>query len=199
MIGVLLVVFAVYVKSRTAGAATSVETQLPPPYASAGRAVLVHAKRTGRGPVPLVVALSDDETKTGEFETDSGLSMLADHAGFAVVYPESLGGTWAVGPTTPDARYIQDVVRYLSTSWTWVDPARVYLWGFGQGGRLALALACANPTEFAAVGVVGAFSPPPGPDCSAQVPTDREESSSWHAHLSARLWSFSSTKVSGRH
>lgn len=191
----VVVIVVLYVVAHGGKATKTTEQELPDSYASKGRVVLVHAKKKSKSPVPLVIVLSDDNTKTKVFETDTGVSTLADRKQFALVYPELLNGTWAVGSSGADAQYLQDVISYVSDHWTKIDPSRIYIWGLGEGGRLALAVACANPTKFAAIGVVGQFDPQPGPNCANQVPTDRENSAAWDDKVSSRLWSFSSNKT----
>ncbi|ORT47113.1 plasmid partitioning protein, partial [Frankia sp. KB5] len=74
-----------------------------------------------------------------------------------------------------------------------VDPNRVYVWGIGEGARLALTAACApGKPEFAAVGVVGQFDPEPGPTCQDRVPEGRAPEASWDRKVSETLWKFSS-------
>jgi polyhydroxybutyrate depolymerase len=188
-------IVVLYVFTQRSGGPKTTEQELPASYVSKGRVLLVHANKNSKSPVPLVIVLSDDNTKTKVFESDSKVSALADQKHFALVYPELLNGTWTVGPTGADAQYLQDVISYMSHSWTNVDASRIYIWGLGEGARLALAVACANPTQFAAIGVVGQFEPAPGPDCASQVATDRDNSAAWDDRVSSRLWSFSSNKT----
>jgi len=187
-------IFALYLFVHGSNAAKTVEKDMPDRYESKGRVLLVHAKQNEKKAIPLVLVLPDNNTKTKVFETDSGASKLANRKHFALVYPEPVAGEWQVDATGADAQYLLDVITYMSEDWTTIDPKRIYIWGLGEGARLALALACAYPTKFAAVGVVGQFDPDPGPDCQAQVPTDRERQASWDDDLSRNLWSFSSNK-----
>jgi polyhydroxybutyrate depolymerase len=191
---VIVVIAVLYVLVHGSGAPKTTEKALPDAYASKGRLVLIHAKKNSKKQVPLVVLLSDDNTRTKVFETDSGASSLANSKHFALVYPEPVASTWEVDADGADARYVKDVIAYLSKSWTKVDPSRVYIWGLGEGARLALALACANPGQFAAVGVVGQFDPDPGPNCDNQVPTDRDRVATLDKSASRRLWTFSTNK-----
>jgi polyhydroxybutyrate depolymerase len=190
-----VVIAVLWTFAHGSGSAKTTEKELPDKYASKGRLVLIHAKKNSKSALPLVLVLSDDNTKTKVFETDSGASPLADRKHFALVYPEPVASQWQVDPNGADAQYLKDIISYLSTDWTKVDSRRVYIWGLGEGARLALAMACANPDQFAAVGVVGQFDPDPGPNCDTQVPTDRERVATMDKNASARLWTFSSNKT----
>jgi polyhydroxybutyrate depolymerase len=190
----VVAIFVLYLFAHGSGSAKTAEKDMPSRYESKGRVLLVHAKRNAKKAVPLVLVLPDNNTKTKVFETDSGASKLADRKNFALVYPEPVAGEWQVDAGGSDAQYLMDIITYMSEDWTAIDPKRIYIWGLGEGARLALALACADPTRFAAVGVVGQFDPDPGPNCQDQVPTDRERQASWDDDLSGNLWSFSSNK-----
>ncbi|MBL7486588.1 hypothetical protein I6A60_24450 [Frankia sp. AgB1.9] len=190
----VIVIAVLWTVAHGNGSAKTKEKALPDQYASKGRLVLIHAKEKSKSKLPLVLVLSDDNTKTKVFETDSGASTLADRKHFALVYPEPVASQWQVDPNGADAQYLKDVVAYMSKDWTSVDASRVYIWGLGEGARLALALACANPTQFAAIGVVGQFDPDPGPNCDTEVPTDRERVATLDKNAAARLWTFSSNK-----
>jgi polyhydroxybutyrate depolymerase len=190
----VVAIFALYLFAHGSGSAKTSEKDMPTRYESKGRVLLVHAKRNSKKDVPLVLVLPDNNTKTKVFETDSGVSKLANRKNFALVYPEPVAGEWQVDATGPDAQYLMDIITYMSEDWTAVDSKRVYIWGLGEGARMALTLACANPTVFAAVGVVGQFDPDPGPDCQNQIPIDRERKGSWNDDLSSDLWDFSVNK-----
>jgi polyhydroxybutyrate depolymerase len=188
---VLVAIVVLWVWTSSNRAAKTTQVTLPKSYASQGRVVLVHAKRN-TGAVPLVVALADDNTLAKDFESNSALSKLADKKKFSLVYAQPVNSAWQVGPTGPDAQYVQDVVNYVSKTYPKVDSSRIYIWGLGEGGRLALALACANPTKFAAVAVVGEFTSPPTPNCGTEVPTTWDKEAAWDATTSTKLWNFSS-------
>ncbi|MBL7499638.1 hypothetical protein I6A84_37840 [Frankia sp. CNm7] len=192
-----VVIIVLYGCLKSGGAADTQEREIPNRYASEGRVLQVHAQRNAKDPLPLVIVLPDNNTKTKTFETDSEVSDLANQKDFALVYAEPVGGEWRVDPAGADAQYLKDIITYVSNDWTAIDPARIYIWGLGEGARQALAVACANPGQFAAIGVVGQFAPDPGPDCGAQVPTAREREASWDEEVSKRLWSFSENKIRG--
>ncbi len=191
----VVVIVVLWAVAHGSGAAKTTEKELPDAFASKGRVLLIHAKKKSKDPVPLVLVLSDNNTKTKVFENDSDVSPLADRKHFALVYPEPVASQWQVDANGPDAQYLKDIVDYMSTDWTKVDASRVYVWGLGEGARMALELVCANPSRFAAVGVVGQFDPDPGPNCDTLVPTDRERVATLDKDAAARLWSFSSNKI----
>src|SRR5207237_1904893 len=60
------------------------------------------------GPLPLVVAFHGAGSNAARQERASGLSALADRAGFAVVYPEGRALYWSVDAA--DERFVREVV-----------------------------------------------------------------------------------------
>jgi polyhydroxybutyrate depolymerase len=195
--GVALVVIWGFVAAN--GNPKTTDELIPDRLASKGRELRVHADKKAKDPMPLVLVLHDDNTSATSVENDSKVASLADRKHFAVAFPEAVGGTWRVDGQGPDAQYLRDVVTYVSQDWTAIDPARVYIWGFGEGARMALAVACAGPTEFAAIGVVGQFDPEPGPTCRDRVPEARVAEPSWDNKVTDSLWKFSAkiTRIGG--
>ncbi|MBX6390812.1 MAG: plasmid partitioning protein [Frankia sp.] len=187
--GIVIVVIWAWANGGS-GPDTKVET-IPDRYASADREVRVHAEKDADEPLPLVLVLHDNNTAAETLERDSDASRIADRRDFAVVYPEAVGGTWRVDPNGPDAQYLRDVVSYLAEEWTAIDPNRVYVWGIGEGARLALAVGCADGSQFAAIGVVGQFDPEPGPNCEDRVPSARIREAAWDEDVTKDLWDFS--------
>ena len=85
---------------------------------------------------------------------------LAEEQGFLVVYPQgsSFPLRWNVGPEArldgvDDVHFIVDILDDLSARLT-IDPARVYVSGFSNGGHMTHLLACAQADRIAAVGIV---------------------------------------------
>ncbi|ETA03622.1 plasmid partitioning protein [Frankia sp. CcI156] len=192
IVGVVIVVVWGYLGTRDRPKTQRVS--LPGDYASAGRELLVQAPSDPANPLPLVLILHDDNADAKSLDRQSDAGKLANSRDFAVAFPEAVGGTWRIdGPEGADVRYLRDVVRFVSTKRTKVDPNRVYVWGIGEGARLALTAACApGKPEFAAVGVVGQFDPEPGPTCQDRVPEGRAPEASWDRKVSETLWKFSS-------
>ena len=98
----------------------------------------------------------------------------ADKHGFLVVYPSATGvlrfwRTTGAGLEL-EGRFVCDLMAKLEASYN-IDPARVYITGYSNGGSMALTLACRLPRKVGAIGTVaaGARSLPEKLD-SAPVP-----------------------------
>jgi polyhydroxybutyrate depolymerase len=103
------------------------------------------------------------------------LERLAQRRGFVVAYPDGFEGHWndcrAKAPFSAntqgvdDVAFLQAVVRRLREAHG-VDPARVRVMGYSNGGHMALRLVLEAPAEFEAVAIFGASLPIPGElDC----------------------------------
>lgn len=93
---------------------------------------------------------------------------LADAKGFVVLYPDGYKGNWndcrKYGPTPAKKESIDDVgfinaliARYRDERG--VDPAKVYLFGYSNGGTMAFRLAVEQPDRIAGITAVGANLP----------------------------------------
>lgn len=110
-------------------------------------------------PRPLVVMLHGLNQSAAEIEQDTGLDAFADAHNFVVAYPQALPGatglaSWNAGgccdnQSADDLQFLQDVVHYTEQL-TPIDPARVYVWGFSNGGMMALDAICNTSGVFAA-------------------------------------------------
>ncbi|MGH7570635.1 MAG: alpha/beta hydrolase family esterase [Gemmatimonadota bacterium] len=107
----------------------------------------------------------------------------ADRYGFIVVYPDGFDRGWngcrrsapyrANVENVDDLRFFRALVNRLVESHI-VDASRVWVFGFSNGGHLALRLALEAPDDFAAIAAIGASLPIDGElDC---VPTGRPAS-----------------------
>ncbi|WP_308301552.1 PHB depolymerase family esterase [Frankia sp. AiPa1] len=192
IVAAVVVVAFVFVQ-RGGGPKTKHDT-MPKDYGSAGRELLVHAPSNPKKPIPLVLILHDDNTSAKTLDHDSKAGKVANEKTFAIAYPEAVGGTWRIdSPTGPDAQYLRDVVTYVSTKKSEIDPKKIYIWGVGEGARLALMAVCdtGKPT-FAAVGVVGQFTQEPRSPCAGRVPEARVAETDWTKKVSEALWKASS-------
>ena len=120
-----------------------------------------------RGPWPLVVMLHGHGGTARRLQRVSGMNAQADAAGFAVAYPE--GTSWldipwrswnagnccgyAVARGIDDVRFIAALLDDLQRAHQ-IDPRRIYVAGFSNGGMMAYRLACELSDRVAAVGVV---------------------------------------------
>lgn len=108
-------------------------------------------------PMPLVVAFHGAGASALQTERGSGLSALADRAGFVVVYPEGRGRAWAGNDA--DVRLVRAVIDEVSSKVA-IDPRRVYATGISSGAVMAARAVCALPETFAALATVSAaFAP----------------------------------------
>ncbi|MFC4946283.1 alpha/beta hydrolase family esterase [Pseudonocardia sp. GCM10023141] len=161
---------ATEVSSTVAEAAT----QSPPtgPRAVEHTVVVDGAARTYRSytpsgavsHLPLLVVLhgrgQSPDTVTGQ----TGFLPLVQKQRAVVVFPDGLGRSWNAGHgccgasgqrDVPDTAFVASVVADTERSQP-VDPARVYLIGYSNGGKLAYSLACSHPQLFAAMATYGA-------------------------------------------
>jgi polyhydroxybutyrate depolymerase len=123
----------------------------------------VPASYKGEQAVPLVVVLHG-RTRTGHIT--AGLTQfdaVADAHGFLVVYPDGLDNSWADGRgVTPsdtdgidDVKFLSELIRKLARNYK-IDPSRVFVTGYSNGGFMSLRVACELSGQVAAVGVVAA-------------------------------------------
>ena len=90
----------------------------------------------------------------------SGWHKLAKEEGFLVVYPQGTsfpqrwdaGETWGVSDVD-DVAFFSDMIEDLAAIAA-VDPARIYVNGFSNGGGMAVNIACHAAEQVAAVGSV---------------------------------------------
>jgi len=134
------------------------------------RSYLVHVPPAyeTRAPLPLVVAIHGAFETAKDMEKRSGFSDLADKEGFAVVYPNGFGlfgflQHWNAGHCCGKAaadgiddvgflvEVIEDVKKRLP-----IDPKRVYMVGFSNGGMLALRFAAEKTNTLSALATVAA-------------------------------------------
>ena len=132
------------------------------------RTVRIHVPRgfEDRRFLPLVVALHGAFSGAAAMERESGLSRLADREGFVVAYPNGYGFLgiarhWnsghCCGPAraggTDDVAFVDRVIGHVSERLP-VDPERIYVVGFSNGGMLAHRYAAERAGRVAAVAVV---------------------------------------------
>ncbi len=116
--------------------------------------------------VPLVVALHGGAEWPALSSWINKWNQVAEEEGFIVVHPSGvwLPKQWRThgamrGPTNPeiDIRFIADLINHLKTRFN-IDPLRVFVSGFSNGGGLAYLLSCYLSDAVAAVGgISGAY------------------------------------------
>jgi polyhydroxybutyrate depolymerase len=118
---------------------------------------------------PLVLVLHGLGETAKQAETLTNFDHYADADGFVVAYPQALAtnvdtAAWNAGPKTGPT---QCCAAATADDMTWlaglpkainkrvaIDPKRVYLAGFSNGGMMAWTAACERPDVFAAAEVV---------------------------------------------
>jgi len=117
---------------------------------------------------PLLVALHGGLSSARTLESRSGLNAAADRAGFVVVYPSGEGALgmlqhWNAGHCCgPAARRGRDDVGFVrrviedAIPRFGIDPSRVFLTGFSNGGMLAWRVAAEHPDLVTAVAPISA-------------------------------------------
>jgi polyhydroxybutyrate depolymerase len=118
----------------------------------------------GPGRWPLLVVLHGRGQSVRAVIDQGDFVDLVHQRRAVVAYPDGVGRSWNAGGGccgaaaargTPDAAFIEAVVADASRVLP-VEPRRVYLVGYSNGGKLAYRLACSRPTLFAAIATYGA-------------------------------------------
>jgi polyhydroxybutyrate depolymerase len=119
-------------------------------------------------PYPLVLVLHGSSGDGAAVEEASGMDSLANANGFLVAYPDGSPGDFDLYPTdwnagaccgapavddVNDLAFIQALIQRVSAKLP-VDPHRVYVAGFSDGGRMAYHAGCQLSSTIAAIGVV---------------------------------------------
>ena len=134
------------------------------------RSYLVHVPpaHAARAPLPLVLAIHGAFETAKDMEERSGFSDLADKEGFVAVYPNGIGlfgllQHWNAGHCCGKAAndqvddvgfllaVIKDVQMHLP-----IDPSRIYMVGFSNGGMLAYRFAAEKGSILSALATVAA-------------------------------------------
>jgi polyhydroxybutyrate depolymerase len=119
-------------------------------------------------PVPLLIAMHGLYSDPQTTEANSGFDAVADSENVALVYPYGLNGGWNAGTCCgkSSAEHVDDVgllvhVVQLVSALRPIDPQRIYVAGFSNGGMMALRAVCERPDVFAAaVSVAGTLQVP---------------------------------------
>jgi polyhydroxybutyrate depolymerase len=120
-------------------------------------------------PVPLLVVLHGGGGSGAHFEQVSGFDAVADGAGFITAYPDAVRPpgdqvpTWNAGDCcgyaartgVDDVAAVHAVITQVMATHR-IDPARVFVAGYSNGGMLAYRVACQLARLVAAVGVQSA-------------------------------------------
>jgi polyhydroxybutyrate depolymerase len=113
--------------------------------------------------LPLLVVLHGRGQSSRTAITQTGFLGLVQQGHAALVFPDGIGRSWnaeggccgiAGARRTPDLQFVTAVVA-ASVHDLPVDPSRIYLVGYSNGGKLAYGEACAYPGLFAGVATYG--------------------------------------------
>jgi polyhydroxybutyrate depolymerase len=133
------------------------------------RTVIVHDAVSTEGLAPALLVLHGASSGADPAEQASGLTGIAERDGFVVAYPQGLstgrkigGHAWNAGRccAAPAAEGVDDVafldalVDALIADHG-VDPEKVYLTGFSNGGMMSYRYACERAERVAGIAVVG--------------------------------------------
>jgi polyhydroxybutyrate depolymerase len=133
------------------------------------RTYLLHVPETydPAAPTPLVISLHGFIEWPAHLMRTSHWNDLASQYGFIVVYPCGTGVPlrWrthaAPGSDSDpmqDVTFLSDLIDKLGTEYN-LDPARIYVNGFSNGGGMAFVLACHLSERIAAIGsIAGAYT-----------------------------------------
>ena len=128
-------------------------------------------------PLVLVLHGSNLDGATMRQWTGYEFDELADQHGFAVLYPDGYQKNWndcrrdatfaAKTENVDDVGFLRALVEKYQAD-LGLDPARVYAFGYSNGGQMALRLALEAPELVAAIATAGANMPPPA-NCSCPL------------------------------
>ena len=114
------------------------------------------AARSGH-PLALLVAFHGMGSNGARFEHETGLDVLANRQGFAVLYPSSAGPGWAIGGPNTDVTFTTRLLAHVEAL-TCIDARRLYVTGLSNGAGMAARLACeASPLIAGVVPVAGYY------------------------------------------
>ncbi|MDX9972807.1 MAG: PHB depolymerase family esterase [FCB group bacterium] len=130
------------------------------------RSYLIHVPEAvdgGQG-VPLVLVLHGFAETAAAAARTTDFASLADREGFIVAFPNAVRRTWHYHSEASTPGYLRNVddVAFLAAlierikSQHPVDPRRIYIAGFSNGGFMAQRFACERADLVAAVAAVGA-------------------------------------------
>lgn len=127
-------------------------------------------------PVPLVITIHGFAQWPANQMNVSQWNPIADREGFIVVYPSGTGfpKRWQAFPQEPgdslkDVIFIADLIESLSAQYN-IDPARIYVNGLSNGGRMTFLLGCELTDRIAATGTVAGAFVLPFEECSPSRP-----------------------------
>jgi len=153
--------------------------------------VFVPPTYDARAPVPVMVMLHGRTSNAAAMARITDMNSVARRHGFIVVYPEGLGNEWnaqfdlytkssrsvhtagneTVGLRQNDVGFLKTLMADLQLDLN-IDPSRLYIAGFSNGGFMTMRMACSGADTFAAFAEVGSALYPVMADlCRTSKPT----------------------------
>jgi polyhydroxybutyrate depolymerase len=134
----------------------------------------------GAGPFPAILALHGNGDTASNFLATSGLATTAAQQGFVVIAAQAIPGSSPVGGVDWDAytqppsadhdmNLVSAVLDLLAGAGN-VDPQRLYLLGYSQGGYLGYYAAMSFADRLAAAHISAAADPQPGRNIHLTAP-----------------------------
>lgn len=130
-------------------------------FASLERSYRVHVPNSHDGPLPLVLILHGRTQTAEQMMRLTDFNRLADAHGFIAVYPNGINQEWNYVKDLPgypevhdDTAFLLALIDSLSEAYP-VDPNRLFVAGFSNGGFMAQRMIC-DTERFAAFASVGA-------------------------------------------
>lgn len=125
------------------------------------RQYLLHRPPSAKGAVPLVIGLHGLNQPVERVSQIWTMDTIAEREGFAVLYPEALGGRWSYDESRPvkphgtdllvdDVGFINAIIDKLVAEGS-VDASRIYAAGVSNGGLMAWTMACRMSDRLAGV------------------------------------------------
>lgn len=143
--------------------------------------------------VPLIISLHGFASAPQEQHYFDRWDTVARDTGALVAYPQGSSAPlrWNTGPemrieATDDIAFIAAVIDQL-TAEAKIDPERIYVTGFANGGEMAHQVGCALADRIAALGVVGGLGTDPPDGCTPSRPLPVIAFSGTDDPLTARL------------
>ncbi len=124
----------------------------------------VQASNPSKQALPVVVVLHGSNVSPELEEQRTDFYPLGVGGRAVLVYPTGYAKSWNAGQHccglaeatgVDDVAFVRAVVGDAMRHYR-IDPRRIYLVGYSNGGKMALRIACSGPTPFAAVATYGA-------------------------------------------
>ena len=144
--------------------------------------LFVPAAYNSSTPAPLVIALSGYNQTGAQFEKFLNLTPVAQADGFLYVHPDGSKDShgirfWNGTPEccnfysskVDDVAYVMNIIKEVSNRYS-VDPNRIYIIGYSNGGFLANAIACKYADKIAAIVNISGGSYKTAASCRPKAP-----------------------------